>query len=122
MNEIIEKVTPLTCGLVWLMKDQPSASTETYKAIDYLTDGLLTATLRDPPKKESYVLIGSNFGSSLYILLTHEMSKKELENFQILIKSDLAQESNILVIDENNSMAQLLKLASEELREKFRLK
>jgi hypothetical protein len=100
MNDLKSQVTPLTRGLIWLTKDESNTSNPHYGAIDYLLDGLLTANLKISTEVSSRVIVGQNFGNSLYVMIVKDPKASELDSFVSLFKKELGPENDILVIDE----------------------
>lgn len=120
MSNLVPQVTPLTRGIIWLSKDAPKPANEIYKGIDYLLDGLLTSSLKEVTN-EHQIFLGQNFGNAIYVLITSEVNKAQLENFMTLVKNGLTAESDILVIDEMGAMGTLQKSAPEDLAQKLKL-
>lgn len=111
MNEVINQVTPLTRGIIWLTKDETNVNNPHYKGIDYLLDGLLTLNLKSSSLETSKVLVGKNFEKLLYVMVVKEIKRPEIESFITLVKNDLGPENDIIVIDEWDGMDALLKEA-----------
>lgn len=106
MNDLIKEVTPLTRGIIWLLKEEASTKNPHYEAVDYLLDGLLTANLRTSQEVSSRVVVGQNFNHSLYVLIAKDIKQNELDSYLTLLK-DLGPENDILVIDEQNGFDKL---------------
>lgn len=106
MNELLNEVTPLTRGIIWLTKDESDTKNPHYKEIDYLLDGLLTANLQTSVDVSSRVIVGKNFNQSLYVLIAKELKRTEIESYLSLLK-DLTSENDILVIDEVSEIEKL---------------
>lgn len=121
MTNILSQVTPLTKGLLWITNSPISVEKPFYKDVDYLLNGLLTATLKTSEASGSHVLISENFGHTFYVIVGSEISDSEIKNYFELIKPQLAGESNILFIDECMSFAKIQKLAPEEIKSKIQL-
>ena len=81
MTNILSQVTPLTKGLLWLTTTPVSVDKSFYKDVDYLLNGLLTATLKKSEATGSHVLITENFGQSFYVIVGNEASDAELKNY-----------------------------------------
>lgn len=118
MNELIQEVTPLTRAIVWLRPDEISALDGHYKALDYLLDGLLTATLRKN-NPSSCLLVGKNFNRKLYVLASKAPVKSELESFLSLFEKDLKSEDRILVVDDITGRENFLKLVPQKILPHF---
>lgn len=88
------------------MKEELNAQNPHYSDIDYLLDGLLTAHLSEAGTVSSRVLMGQNFGRSLYIMIVHQLKQSEMDSFLSLFQ-DLTTENDILVIDEVNGFEKL---------------
>lgn len=107
MNDLKSQVTPLTRGIIWITQDESNSSNPHYGEIDYLLDGLLTANLKVATELSSRVIIGQNFGNSLYVMIVREPKSSELESFVSLFKKDLGPENDILVIDERDGFSKI---------------
>lgn len=121
MNDLISKVTPLTRSIIWLTGPSISFSSESYKAVDYLLNGLLTASLKAQPEVNSRVIFSENFGHPLHVFITKEIVTSEYESFLKLLRKDVTQESGILVIDESASFQSLLQMSPEDIRSRLHL-
>lgn len=109
MSEIRKEVTPLTTGIIWLTKNEVTPQNSYYEDVDYLLDGLLTANLRAANGVSSRVIVGKNFGRSLYVMIVNELKAAELESYLSLFKNDLTTENDLLVIDETEGFENLRK-------------
>lgn len=119
MNEIIQEVTPLTKAIVWLRPETISAQNVHYKALDYLLDGLLTATLKDSSNSTS-LLVGKNFNQKLFVFATMKDPRKtELESFFSLLEKDMGAEDRILVVDDVEGREDFLRLIPKKLLSHF---
>lgn len=117
MNEILGKVTPLTKGIIWLHPGVPSPASATYKAVDYLLNGLLTAGLsKGNPEASSRVLLSTNFHSPFHVFIVDKLVKQEYESFLLLLKKDLTSESSVLVIDEADGFSSLLSKTPNDVK------
>jgi hypothetical protein len=122
MTDILAEVTPLSRGLIWLRKEEPVTASKTYKWIDYLLDGLLTATVNATEAAPTGLLIGRNFGKDFYVFIpAADMSEKEFTSFYNLLSPLLTAEEDILIIDENESHPKLLKITPDEIKKRFRI-
>ena len=122
MTDILSEVTPLTRGLIWLRHEEVISSSSIYKWIDYLLDGLLTATINANKNPPMGLLVGKNFGKDFYVFLSHhELGQKELTSFYNLISPLMTTEEDILIVDETDSYQKLLKLTPDEIRKRFRI-
>lgn len=121
MINILSQVTPLTRGLLWITSGPVSVEKPFYKDVDYLLNGLLTATLKSSEAAGGHVLISENFGQTFYVIVGSDISDSELKNYFELIKPQLGGESNLLLIDEAQSFAKIQKLAPEEIKAKIQL-
>jgi hypothetical protein len=119
MTNILSQVTPLTKGLLWLTTTPASVDKSFYKDVDYLLNGLLTATLKKSDATGSHVLITENFGQSFYVIVGNEATDAELKNYFELLRPVMKDDNNILLIDESGSFAKIQKLAPEALRSKI---
>lgn len=119
MNDLIQEVTPLTKAIVWLRPETISAQDPHYKALDYLLDGLLTATLKDSATSTS-LLVGKNFNKKIYVFATMKDPKKtELESFFSLLEKDMGAEDKILVVDDVEGREGFLRLIPGKLLPHF---
>ncbi len=121
MTNILSQVTPLTKGLLWLTSSPVSVDKSFYKDVDYLLNGLLTATLKKSEATGPHVLITENFGQSFYVIVGNEATDGELKNYFELLKPVMKDDSNILLIDESGSFAKLQKLAPESIKSKIQV-
>ncbi len=106
MSELINHITPLTRGIIWLVAEE-SPSNQHYAHIDYLLDGLLTSNLVTAKNLSSRLVIGENFNKPLYVMIIREIKRQEIDSFVSLIKKDLGPENDIAVIDETNTLEKL---------------
>ncbi|MFL5785420.1 MAG: hypothetical protein ACJ76H_12455 [Bacteriovoracaceae bacterium] len=119
MSDLIQEVTPLTRAIVWIRPDQISPKDDHYKAIDYLLDGLLTATLKENASPSS-LLVGNNFDKKLLVFSTLKDPKKgELESFLSLLEKDLGSEDKILIVDDTEGREGLLRAIPQKLLSHF---
>lgn len=122
MSNLISSVTPQTAGILWLRPIEVSTTTPEYQAIDYLLDGLLTATSSSVIDSGSKVIIGKNFNRSLTVfIVTDETKPQEFESFFSLIKKDLKADDRILVVDDMNSYEKLRPKIPKDLLTHFHL-
>lgn len=120
-NGLLSQVTPLTKGLLWLTSSPVSVDKSFYKDVDYLLNGLLTATLKKSEANGSYVLVTENFGKSFYVIVGNETTDAELKNYFELLKPLMMDDNNILLIDESGSFAKIQKLAPVEIKSKIQV-
>ena len=122
MTDFLSEVTPLSRGLIWLRKEEVVTSFPTYKWIDYLLDGLLTASMNANQNPPMGLLVGKNFGKDFYVFLSHsDIAPKELTSFYNLLSPIMTAEEDILIVDETESYQKLLKMTPDDLKKKFRL-
>ncbi len=108
MNDLFSKVTPLTCGIIWVAPEVLNHHDDMYKSMDYLLNGLLTSSLTDNPNHNSRVLITQNFHQQLAIFIFNRFNPNEYESYLNMIQTNLTSEQSILVIDEGNFFQNLL--------------
>lgn len=120
MTDLLTQVTPLTKGILWFTTSEASNNKRFYKDIDYLLNGLLTATRNASPEFKSHVLISENFGNSFYVLAGSHVSENDLRSYFDLVSTQLEGESEFLVIDETSSFAKFQKIIPAKLENKFR--
>ncbi|MES2529079.1 MAG: hypothetical protein V4598_18475 [Bdellovibrionota bacterium] len=119
MNDLIREVTPLTKGIVWLRPEELSPKDDHYQAIDYLLNGLLTATLKNNSTQTS-LLMGQNFNRKIYVFATQkDVKKNELASFFSLLEKDLNSEDKILVVDDVEGREAFLKTVPAKLLSHF---
>lgn len=119
MNDLVQEVSPLTRAIVWLRPGEVSRNDSHYKAIDYLLDGLLTATLKENTHSTA-LLVGKNFDRNIYVLVTLKDPKKsELESFLSLIEKELISEDRILIVDDVDGRESFLRLVPQKLLPHF---
>ena len=119
MNDLIQEVTPLTKAIVWLRPETLSAQDTHYRSLDYLLDGLLTATLKDNANPSS-LLLGKNFNKKIYVFATMKDPKKsELESFFTLLEKDMGAEDRILIVDDVEGRENFLRLIPGKLLPHF---
>jgi hypothetical protein len=121
MNDILSQVGPQTRGIIWSTKADVSPQNETYAALDYLFDGLLTSTLTTGEEAQSRVLLGESFGQPLYLYITYDQTLKGYGSYLELISPIIYETSDVVVIDEENLFSSLKKKAPEKISKKMRL-
>lgn len=121
MTSLLAQVTPLTKGLLWLTSGEISSTSPYYKDIDYLLNGLLTATLQSSSAEGGHVLLSENFGNQFYVLVSNAFSEKEINSFFELVKTLLNDESNILLVDEAQAFGKIQNTAPKEVKSKINL-
>lgn len=119
MTDLLAQVTPLTKGIIWITSGEITTQNKFYKEIDYLLNGLLTATLTSTPST-AHVLLSENFGNSFYVLAGN-IDEKSLKNYVELVKPQLSAENQVLLIDENDSFKNLKKAIPAEIQNKIQL-
>ena len=107
MTNLLSQVTPLTKGLLWFTSGELSPEKSFYKDVDYLLNGLLTATLKSSSAEGSHVLISENFGQSFFVIVGNKVSEKEFNSYFNLINPQLTGEGNILLIDETGEFEKM---------------
>ena len=107
MSNLINQVTPLTRGIIWLAKDESEEINPLYQQIDYLLDGLLTSNLKTSHNVSSRVIVGKNFDKSFFVMIIREPKRQELESFLSLFQKELLPEDDIIVIDESQSFERI---------------
>lgn len=107
MTNLLSQVTPLTKGLLWFTNGIPSPEKSYYKDVDYLLNGLLTATLRSSSASGPHVLMSENFGQAFFVIVGNKVSDSEFSSYFNLISPLLAGEGHILLIDENGEFEKI---------------
>lgn len=116
MNKLISKVSPLTKAIIWLAQKPIEPQSESYRAIDYLLNGLLTSSINANPELSSRVLIAEQFGETLHVFIAHKAASSEFTHFTKLIEDNITSENNILLIDEISSFEEMSKNLSAKLK------
>lgn len=119
MSKLLDQVTPLTRGIIWLTDNEKDIQNPNYKDIDYLLDGLLTANLEATNNVSSRVIVGTNFDKPFYVLVVRDVVRPEVESFLSLFEKDLISENDFIVLDESKSFEKLkpfLKPISSQIR------
>lgn len=121
MNSLLAQVTPLTKGLLWLTNSTVAPGNPFYKDVDYLLNGLLTATLRASDASNGHVLISENFGQTFYAYVGSINSEKNIRSFFELIAPLMGQENNLILIDEIGAFPQIQKMAPADITNKIQV-
>jgi hypothetical protein len=121
MNELLSQVGPSTTSIVWLHSGELRPSLPTYATVDYLLNGLLTASLSADDTKKGRVIVSENFQRPLFVYVASEVQKNEYESFLNLFKSGLVEGESILVIDETGSFDGLKKATPKDLQSRLQL-
>ena len=119
MTNLKQKVTPLTRGLIWTCSERIHSGLSNYRDIDYLVNGLITASLSQNPELECQVIISESFGEYFYLLMGKNIGDKDFISFFNLIKTQLTGENHLLLVDENQSFERIQKLAPIEIKSKI---
>lgn len=120
MTDLLAQVTPLTKGILWFTTGELNPQMSFYKDVDYLLNGLLTATRNSSPDCTSHVLISENFGKNFYVLAGNNVNETDIRSYFDLVATQLEGESEFLVIDESSSFTKFQKLIPQALENKFR--
>lgn len=119
MSELLNHVSPLTRGIIWLCEGDLNPESRFYREVDYLMDGLLTAHLLKNEDHSSMLIVGTSFGQTFYVFIIREFKAPEFKSFLELLKKDLADNNDLLLIDPNNKFEAVkthLKPISSHLR------
>lgn len=119
MSNLLNQVTPLTRGIIWLTENERNVLNPYYKEIDYLLDGLLTASLKTKDDATSRVIIGKNFDKLFFVIVLKKIISSEFQSFLALFQNDLLSENDVIVIDELDefdNLKPLIKGISPHLR------
>ena len=119
MTDLLAQVTPLTKGIIWITSEEMGVQQRFYKEIDYLLNGLLTATLNSAPST-SHVLLSENFGRNFYVFVGN-IEEKSLKNFLELVKPHLSDENKVLLIDDKDTFKNLKKFVPAGIQNKIQL-
>ncbi len=120
MNNLLNGVSPNTRGLIWL-SEKLGQDNPYYDGVNYLLDGLLTASLIKTQALSSQVVIGNNFGQLFYVFIVQDFVEKEFQSYLELIQTNLLTEYEVIVIDEQKFFDSLLKKVPKEIKGHFRL-
>ncbi len=118
MSDILNQVTPLSRGIIWLRSEDDS--NVHYKWIDYLLDGLLTAGGETTTQNENCLFVGKNFGKDFFVFISRELHEKELSSFYDLVRPSLGTEEDLIVIDDSQKFTALSKITPKDIQAKFR--
>lgn len=110
MNNLISKISPLTKAIIWLAPAPLNNEGTSYKAIDYLLNGLLTSSLNANEDLNSRLLLGDHFSDKIFVFITHNLNPSDLNHFVTLIGPVMTSENNVLLIDELNKFEELSKI------------
>jgi len=119
MSELRKSVKPSTKSIIWLSPAEAPKSHPHFNDIDYLLDGLLTATFSQVDLK-STTIVGNNFSENLFVFVAPEVASKELKSFVELMEKNLNEEDEILVIDDRNEIDSLLGVIPKAVRPRLR--
>jgi hypothetical protein len=100
MTEVLSQVGPEVRGIIWFGHETIGPDSETYKALDYLLNGLLTASLSDNPNASSWVILSSNFHYPLLAFIVRKFIPQELESYLTLVRKELNDGNKVLLINE----------------------
>lgn len=121
MNSILSQVTPLTKGLLWLTNGPMTPENPFFRDVDYLLNGLLTATLKSSEATDGHVLISENFGQTFYVYVGPVSGEKHIRSFFDLIAPQIKQENNLVLIDDVDAYENLTKMAPADIKNKIQL-
>lgn len=107
MSDLIAEVSPAVRAILWIPASAPKSSDATYKSVDYLLDGLLTAKFKHDENLQGQVLLGTSFGKNLYIYISEGLETKDLKNLKTLLKPELVDDAEILVVNESDKKLNL---------------
>lgn len=119
MTNLLAQVTPLTKGVLWFTNGAVSTDLVIYKDVDYLLNGLLTATLNSTTTNQSHVLVSENFGNPFYVIIGNEFKDSEISSFIDLVKPHMMGDNHLVLIDENSIFAKFQKLIPAEIKSKI---
>lgn len=121
MNSIVNHVTHKTKGIICFPKDDFGRETETYKAIDYLSNGILTAISKENTDINSNIIVADHFNDKIYIGLFKKLTSNEIENYLKVFNQELTPEDELLIIDEQNLFEDIKKKIPKNLIQNCRL-
>lgn len=107
MSELLKRITPKTIGIMWFCKDEKNLLPSLYSEVDYILNGLLTASLREHPVLNSRLIVGENFGRPFFVLISSQPSASDIDGFLTLVKKNLREETDVVLIDEVDAMTKL---------------
>jgi hypothetical protein len=120
MSELISHVSKQVKAIIWIPGSELKTTDATYKSVDYLLDGLLTAKFNQLENLGNQVLLGKSFGENLFVFISETGAEKELQNFKTLLKPELTAETEVLVLNESDKKFNL-DLWTKELPSKTRV-
>lgn len=103
MSELRKSVRPETKAIIWLTPSESPKMQSRFTDLDYLLDGLLTATFSEKDLQSTTVL-GQNYGENLFVFVAPELASKELKSFLELMEKNLVEGDEILVVDDRQEM------------------
>lgn len=119
MSELRKAVIPTTKSIIWLCPKEAPKSHSHFDDIDYLLDGLLTATFSQVEIKSTTIL-GNNFKENFFVFVAPELASKELKSFFELMDKNLNDGDEILVIDDRNEIEGLGSLIPKAIKPRLR--
>jgi hypothetical protein len=120
MNDLLSQIHPLTRGIIWLCQDPKVSKSSTYKDVDYLLNGLMTAKLAENSFSGSQVFVSENFGEPFFVMITSEINSADMRSFLALLAPQLSGEKEMVVIDELDLFTKMVNIAPKEINAKFR--
>lgn len=119
MNELRSSVGPKTKSLIWLSPKEGPKAHRHFDEIDYLLDGLLTATFSQSELKPTTIL-GNNFGENLFVFVAPDNASAELKSYVELMEKNLKEEDEILVVDDRSEIDDLTSKIPKSIRPRLR--
>lgn len=119
MSELRKTVKPQTKSIIWLSPKEAPKSHLHFSEIDYLLDGLLTATFSQKELKATTIL-GRNYRENFFVFVAPEIKSKELKSFIELMEKNLNEEDEILVVDDRNEIDGLSSQIPKAIRPRLR--
>lgn len=116
MNNLISKVSPLTKAIIWLAPSPLDKEGASYKALDYLLNGLLTSSVNAQEDLDSRLLLGEHFADKLYIFISHNLNSSQINHFIRLVEPNMTSDNNMLLIDELNKHDELNKILPANIK------
>lgn len=104
MNNLLKQITPNTKGVIWISPEIDDVQSYYFKTLDYLLNGLYSATKLANPEAKDHTFVGDSFGRSVYVYVAKEFKNDSLKNFFSLFDQSLTDDQRIIWISENQSL------------------
>ena len=116
-HHLLSKVNQNTKLIFWLTPKALTPALDGFKAADYLTNGLITHTLRLNPVIEDHMFVSTNFNQPLYIYFSTSIDV-HLKSINDVIKTNLAESDIYLVWGDKKMNDEFVKALPQEWKER----